>query len=216
MKGRVDKYFIQERETILNQTFYDNVRKRLKLTKEQLPNSVIKEVAKLNNNLIQDWVVNNPDGFKIKNNGILIVSKFMPKCLRGDKIETIEQLKNNPRISDYHRQRYIDRYEKGIEYNKNWNTEELRPHINLETFLNIYKVMWFNHRNCDFEKARIYKFQASKEFRTKLARKIQEGQDYFDWQFSDWTERKRDKKLSESQKQKKLSKKRKRKTEDNE
>lgn len=186
---KTKKYFKPEKTEIVDEAFYDKVRERLKLTKKQLPDETIKKVVKLNNKLIGDWVVNNADGFKIKNNGIIIVSKFLPKCLRGDKLEKIEEIMNNPKNDDYMKDMFKKRYEKSLEYYKNWKKGTY--HTNLHSFFYMYRIIWFNSRNCQFDKAELYQLNISKEIRTKLNQKIIEGKDFYEWNFSDFRVAKR-------------------------
>ena len=190
---RVKKYFMPERQTVLTDNLFDRVRERLKLTEKQLPDSEIKKVLKLNNKLLGEWVVNNADGFKIKDNGIIIVSKYMPKSLRGEKLEKIQEILDNPKNDNYMKKTFVRRYEKSIAANKAWNKPGKPPHINIETFFYIYRIIWFNSRNCSFKKAELYELLPDKELKAKLNQKIVEGKDYFEWEFSDFRLRKRDK-----------------------
>lgn len=177
----------QEMENLLSPKLFDNIRKRLKFTKKDLPDKDIKKVLKLNNNLIGEWVVNNADGFKIKDNGILIVSKWMPKCLRGDKLEKIEEIMNNPNNDAYMKEMFTKRYNK-MYYT--FKDEKRRNLINLHSFFYIYKIMWFNSRNCKFDKADLYEFVPCDKLNAKLNEKIVSGKDYFSYNFSDFRERK--------------------------
>jgi len=184
------EYLIPEKQEICHKGYYDKVRERLKLTEKQLPDKLIKKVCKLNNKLIGDWVLNNSDGFRIKDNGIIIVSKYLPKCLRGDKLDKIEEIMNNPKNDDYMKEMFKKRYEKSLSTHKNWKSGG--HYINLHSFFYIYRIIWFNSRNCRFDKAEIYELKTSDELKEKLNRKITEGKEYYEWQFSDWRERKRD------------------------
>lgn len=186
------EYYKRAKQDIITDSYCDKVRERLKLKKSQLPNRTIKKICKINNKLIGDWIVNNADGFKIKDNGIIIVSKYLPKCLRGDKLETIEKIMNNPKNDDYMKEMFKRRYEKSMEYYKTWKNKTKSYHVNLHSFFYLYRIIWFNSRNCRFDKAEIYEFKADEQLRQKLFKKITEGKDYYEWQFSDWRERKRD------------------------
>lgn len=188
------KYFISKKDTVLNQVLFDKIRERLKLTKSQLPDSVIKKVCKLNNKLIGEWIINNADGFQIKDNGRIIVSKFLPKCLRGDKLEKIEEIMNNPKNDDYMKEMFIKRYEKSLSYYKNYAKKD-SYHINLHSFFYLYRIIWFNSRNCKFDKAELYELKVCNQINKKLNQKIIEGKDFYEWQFSDFRlRRKKDKK----------------------
>lgn len=180
----------KSKESISNERLFNKIREKLKVTKKQLPDKVIKSVIKLNNKLIGDWVINNADGFRIKDNGIIIVSKYLPKCLRGDKLEKIEEIMNNPKNDDYMKEMFTKRYTKSIEYYKDWNKN--KPFINLHSFFYLYRILWFNSRNCKFDKAEIYQLEACIALKKQLNKKIIQGKEYFEWQFSDFRERKRD------------------------
>lgn len=179
------KYFIPKKDTVLNQNLFDKIRERLKLTKSQLSDDTIKKVCKLNNKLIGEWIVNNADGFRIKDNGIIIVSKFLPKCLRGDKLEKIEEIMNNPKNDDYMKEMFKKRYEKSLTYYKNHGKKGTH-HINLHSFFHLYRIIWFNSRNCKFDKAELYELKACPEVKKKLNKKIIEGKDFYEWNFSDF------------------------------
>lgn len=181
------EYFKTVYHKLVNPDFCDKVRERLKLTKKQLPDKTIAKVCKLNGELIGDWIVNNADGFKIKNNGIIVVSKFLPKCLRGDKLETIEAIMNNPKNDEYMKEMFVKRYEKSLAYYKNWNKNV--PHINLHSFFHLYRIIWFNSRNCSFDKAELYELNVSEKIKDKLNEKIIQGKDFYQWNFSDFRER---------------------------
>lgn len=79
-----------------------------------------------------------------------------------------------------------------MEYYKTWKNKTKSYHVNLHSFFYLYRIIWFNSRNCRFDKAEIYEFKADEQLRQKLFKKITEGKDYYEWQFSDWRERKRD------------------------
>lgn len=201
------KYHMKATDSIMSKKYFDNVRRRLKLTEEQLSDSDIKKVVKLNGKLIGEWVVNNVDGFKIKNNGIIAVSKFLPKCLRGDKQEKIEEIMANPHYNDYIKEMFTKRYKKSLSYYKNFGKEGT-AHMNLHSFFYIYRIMWFNSRNCAFDKAELYELTPTEAMKDALNQKIISGKDYIELLFSDFRERKRDKltpkKLAEREERKRL------------
>lgn len=181
----------KEKKSISNSELYDRIRKRLKLTKEQLPDSDIHKVIKLNGKLISDWIIDYADGFRIPDNGIIMVSKWMPKCLRGDKEEKIEEILNNPKNDDYMKDMFIKRYNKSLDYYKKWGKKG--HHINLHSFFYLYRIIWFNSRNCNFKKAELFEFIPRKDTKDKLCQKIISGKDYYESQFSDHRIRKKDK-----------------------
>lgn len=202
---RVKEYYIPEKDSPVDKDLFERIRTRLKLTKTQLPDSVIKKVCKLNNKLIGDWIINNADGFQIKDNGRLIVSKYLPKILRGDSNEKVEEILAKPHLSDYVKDMFKKRYEKSLATNFANKTK----FTNLHSFFHIYRVMWFNARNCAFDKAELYEIKISKELRDKLNKKVIEGKEYFEWTFNDFrlTRKKNKKERALLNKQKKLKKK---------
>jgi len=185
------KYFIRQKERVNSGDFYDKIRNSLKLTKEQLPDKTINKVVVLNNSLIGQWIIDNPDGFKIKDNGILVVSKWMPPCFRGDRDETIEKVKENPKLPAEMKDMIIKRYTKSINYYRDFHTGG--KHVNLHSFFYLYRIMWFNNRNCNFDKAECYEFVANNALKMKVNEKVVSGKDYFEWDKTDHRERKRDK-----------------------
>lgn len=178
---------------ITNPDYCDKVRERLGLTKKQLTDKQIKKVCYLSNTLIADWVLNNADGFHIKDNGRIAVSKWMPKCLRGDKEQKIQEILNNPHNDDYMKNALVKRYEKTLEHYKKFNGEKklVGYHTHIESFFYLYRILWFNARNCKFDKAPIYELKISKPIKKKLSQKVLAGKNYFEWQFSDFRELRR-------------------------
>lgn len=183
------EYIKKDLDKVDNDAFYEKVRNSLKLTKSQLPDKKIREVLKINGRLIGEWIVNNPDGFKIKDNGILIVSKWLPKCFRGDKAEKLEELMNDPLISPMSKKMIKKKYDKAVTFYK--AEGEKRLNLNMHSFFYLYRIIWMNDMNCSFEKAKIYQLEITKATKAKLTEKILNGFDYFEWQFSDFRERKK-------------------------
>lgn len=188
-KGK--KYYKLDIVNVLKPELFDKIRHKLQLTKKELPDSKIKKVCKLSNDLIGDWIIKNPDGFQIKDAGRIAVSKWMPKCLRGDKDEKIEAILNRPMKKEYLRKVYLDRYKKGLDHYKKYEGEKMEGyHTHIESFFYLYRILWFNARNCNFEKAEIYQFKPARPLRKKLVQSIREGKQYFEWNFSDFRQKK--------------------------
>lgn len=180
------------KENICSTKFMDRVREKLELTKKQLPDKHIKQVTTLSNKLIVNWIIENADGFSIKDNGTLIISKYMPKYLRGDKEEVIERIKQNKIFNEEYKQSLIKRYQKSITDYKKFEGDNLNGYnINHHSFFYIFRAMWFNQRNTAFRKAAIYNFKHSKDLKEKLSKSIkEEDRNYYEWQFSDFYETK--------------------------
>jgi len=179
------------KDTIFTDRFFNKVRERLSLTEKQLPNNVIKEVVKLNGELINEWVINNVDGFKMGKNGRFAISKYTPKILREDRNQKIEELLNHPKLSENSKKLYIKRYEKSLNFYKD---SKKNVRLNLHSYFSQYKYMWFNSRNTEFKKAEMYEFVPRLKYKLLLAKKILEGKDYIEWNFSDFRETKKTRK----------------------
>ncbi len=188
------------KDTIFTDRFFNKVRERLSLTKKQLPDKIIKEVVRLNGDLINEWVINNVDGFKMGLNGRFAISKYTPKILREDRHQKIEELLNNPKLSENSKKLYIKRYEKSLNFYKD-NKKNVR--LNLHSYFSQYKYMWFNSRNTEFKKAEMYEFVPRIKYKLLLAKKIMEGKDYIEWNFSDFRETKKTRKEEKIRKPKK-------------
>lgn len=169
-------------------TMFDDVRRRLNLDEKELPNKVIKQIIRLSNKEIAQWIIDNPEGYMLKDMGVLAASKHLPKELREQKEETIEKLKLMD-ISEHKRKVYLRRYDvdigRRIDMEKLNSIQKLIPHLNLLTFFYTYKVMWFNHRNCKIKKASCYTFQFAASGNKKFHEKIMDGRDYYEFNFND-------------------------------
>lgn len=174
-------------ENVLSPLLCERIRYKLKLTKEQLSDTQIRETVNLSNEFIGDWIVNNADGYiPYKNCGQLIVSKHMPYVYREKKYESIEDIENNPRLPEWRKASMRRRFE---EKPKTPNKFIKNPKSLAETFFYTFKVMWFNKLSCDFDKAELYTFDPVKSIKQKLAKKIRQGKDYFEWDFKDFEKR---------------------------
>jgi len=173
---------------VVNTTIYDNVRKRLNLTKEQLPDKLIKETMLFLNEQLTDFIFENPEGIQITvgNNmhGVLAISKHLPKEMRSDKFEKLEQIENY-NMPQWKKDRYIKRYSTDLERRKT-KDQKADGYYNAHSFFYTYRMMWFNHRNCKIKKARVYEFQSAMKSSKRLFKLINEGQDYFEWNFHDF------------------------------
>jgi hypothetical protein len=173
---------------------FDRVRKRMKKTKEELPDRKIKQIIIASNQEIANWIVDNPEGFELYSKfGYLVASKHLPKEFRTDKEEKIALIKSLD-ISEACRLRYLNRYDvdigRRIDQGKFNQLKELIPQLNLHSFFYVYKIMWFNHRNCDFFKSQCYRFDAARGAKTTpkamLFDKIMQGVDFYCWNFHDF------------------------------
>ena len=171
-------------ENVLSDSLCERIRHKLKLTEEQLPNSVIKKTTELSNELISDWIVNNADGYiPFKNCGNLVVSKYMPWFFREYKFESIEKIENDPKIPEWRKQALLRRF-KEMQL-----THDGKPKARAENMFYTFKIIWFNKVSCDFEKADKYQFVPTSAFKAKLVKKIKERKEYFEWRFEDFAKR---------------------------
>ena len=69
------------------------VRKILGLKRKELDNSVIRKVTTIHNKEVAKWIVENPEGYVMKNMGVIVVSKHLPREHNELKEETIEKIK---------------------------------------------------------------------------------------------------------------------------
>lgn len=192
MPNKSDKTLIKvDTQDVFSKELCIKIRERLKLSEKELPDNLIRKITCLNNRLIGKWIIENSDGYRIKNFGIIIVSKFMPKFLKGNKEEEIEVIMKDPRLPEWLKRRMVKRYENKLK--PDFQKEKPSMFTNIASFFYSYKIMWFNSRNCKNKKAEIYEFEATKSLKQELNEKILSGKEYFSWQFSDFRLRKRDK-----------------------
>lgn len=181
-------------ENILNsQNLYDRILKRLKLTKKQLPHKVIKNTIKFCNRELARFLFENPEGLYLevgnKLNGVLAISKHMPKEMRDNKFEKYEDIENL-KIPEYRKKLYLKRYNTSLERRKDRNQAKNgnnKVHVNIHSFFYTYKFMWFNKRNCSFRKSSAWVFEIAREHKNKLYEIItNQERDYYEWQFDDF------------------------------
>ena len=81
------------------------------------------------------------------------------------------------------------RYDTNIERRKDLHkikNGELAIHLNLNSFMYTYKIIWFNKRNCNIKKALSYIFEPSYRFKMKLYEQITAGKDFYEYVFDDF------------------------------
>lgn len=181
---------IGTRQKTINKELFDRVRKTTNKTKEELPDKDIKKAVILGNKEIAKWVVENPEGFQVyKDMGYIVPSKYLPKEFRTDKEEKIQLIKDLD-ISEAVRLRFLKRYDIDIgnrlDMHKLATLKEQIPLLNLHSFFYIYRIMWFNKRNCNFYKAKAYIFKPIAKVRKELYNQIMSGKDYYEWNFHDF------------------------------
>lgn len=150
-------------ETILDTALCSKARKRLKIPVKDLhPNQMLQiGVAILSE--ISDWVYENPEGFQLPYDmGYLAISKYALIPFRENRYEIVNKIKNlsEETISERFKEIVLKKY--GKELSK----------LDIAIFLKKGKVlaipMWFNHRNCSFKKAMVYKWMPPLSYKKKV------------------------------------------------
>ena len=178
---------------VFDKALGERIRKRLNLSKEDLPDILIRKIIRLSNTMIGDYIIDNIDGYRLevgfdkqKPMGFLMVSKHLPKEFRDTKDEHIEKIQSID-ISERYRQQLMQRYNvdvgRVIQFDKLHELKELIPHLSLHSYFYRYKVMWFNQRNCKSRKARSYIFSVNRKFNKKLFDNVWAGKEYHEANF---------------------------------
>ena len=181
------------RHNLHTQELFDKIRERLKVTEKECSNKTLREYFKYLNSFLIHYILDNPEGYVFdlatRMNGVLAISKHLPKEMREDKYQTLENIQNNPRIPEYLRKIYLKRYavalDRRVKY-ESLKTSNPQYHANAHSFFYSYRFMWFNHRNCKIKKTQAYQFGLANEYRKELEAKIREGQDYNEYNFNDF------------------------------
>ena len=182
-----------EKTNVFDKALCDRIRKRLKLSKEDLPYALIREITRMSNNMIANYVVDNIDGYRMevgydkqKPMGFLMVSKHLPKEFRETKEEHIDTIQSID-ISERYRRQLMKRYnvevDRVIQFDKLAELQQLIPHSNLHSYFYRYKVMWFNQRNCKTKKGRSYVFHLNRKHNKKLFDNVWAGKEYHEANF---------------------------------
>lgn len=182
---------------VFSERLCDKIRKRLKLTEEQLPNKLIRATIKFLNFQLGEFILENREGIQLslsenKPNGVLAISKHLPKEMREDKFNKIDKI-NGLDIPESLKKIYLKRYDTNVRRRLKMNTlEEVNKeyHVNPHSFFYAYKVMWFNHRNCYIKKATAYTFQATSPLRQRLLNVIMNGKDFDELHFHNFYKKK--------------------------
>jgi hypothetical protein len=172
---------------------FDNIRKRLNLTKQELPDKLIRSTLKFCNKRLGKFLLDNPEGFSMtigtQLNGVLAISKHLPKEMRDNKFEKYEEIENMAHIPDWRKKILLKRYSTALERRLNYeklHKGEKQIELNTHSFFYSYKPMWFNHRNCKIKKTKAYEWSPPKWLTKELNEKILAGEDYFELNFHDF------------------------------
>jgi len=179
------------KENVFDEELCNKIRKRLHLSKKELPDSHIRKVVNLSNSEIGKWIIENAEGFVVEADmGVLAPSKHMPKELRENKETTIDKITYEIPVSPLRRKQLLERY--NIDIGRRINGKKLIllkekiPFINLHSYFYTFRLMWFNHRNCPIRKARSYEFKPTRLLNRLFFMSIINGKDYYEWNFNDF------------------------------
>lgn len=169
----------------INDKIFKKVRERLSLSEEELSDKLIKETIKFCNSHIAKYIFENPEGLQLtvgnQLHGVLAISKHMPKELRENKFEKLEEI-DSFNMPEWKKNILKKRYNTELTRRRHKNLKD-PGFMNVHSFFYTYRFIWFNHRNTKLKKARAYEFQASTTNTRKLYQKIREGVDFFELHF---------------------------------
>lgn len=184
------------KQNVFDKALCNRIRNRLKLSKEDLPDKLIKQVILRSNELISDYIINNADGYRMevgfdkqKPMGFLMVSKYLPKEFRETKEEHLDRI-SKIEVSELFRKQLYRRYNvdvgRVVDLNKLNELQQQIPHLNLHTYFFRYRIMWFNHRNCKSKKGRSYYFKPIRPTNKKLFENVLNNKQYHEANFHDF------------------------------
>lgn len=186
-KGRISKFGCKD--DIFSHEFFNNVRKRLDLTEKELPNKLIRKQIILANKILGQFIIDNPEGYMLKDMGVIAPSKHLPKEFREDKDDVLEKIQNFE-ISDLRRHQILQKYNvdigRRLDLPKLYHLQEVLPQLNMNSYFYTYRIMWFNKRNCKARKAEAYEFVPARALNKLFADKIWGGKDYYELTFNDY------------------------------
>ena len=180
-----------------SQSLFDRIRRRLRLTEEEFPNSQMIPILEFANRQIIDFIFENPEGIQIITGndllGVLAISKHMPKEFREDKFQKVEDIESmevkRPHIKKMLLRRYNTALNRRVDKQK-IKSGKVVPFINLHSYMYTYRFMWFNHRNSKIIKAIAYEFEPPRKDKDRLYKEIENGRDYYELNFSDFHRKK--------------------------
>lgn len=186
-----------QKVNIFSKFLCDKIRKRLNLTEKQLSDKLIRKVTKFLNIKIGDFILENREGLQLllsenRPNGVLVVSKHLPKEMREDKFNKYEEIQGKD-IEESIKKKYLKRYDTNVKRRLKMNTlkeVEKEYQVNPHTFFYCYRIMWFNKRNCYIKKAAAYKFEATDKLKKKLLKLIETGADFDELHFHNFYRKK--------------------------
>lgn len=127
---------------------------------------------------ILKWIENNPEGFKMPlDMGYLAVTKTPIIPFMENKYEILDRVKNltTDEVSDKFKKRILAKYGKSL------NEIELKEFMKRGKMIN--KVLWFNKRNCSFDKALSWRLALYKRAKGRIKDSPNE---FYRWNFQDF------------------------------
>lgn len=183
-----------EKTPVHSKELYDKIRKRLKMSKQELPDKTIQKIIFLSNKEIGEWILNNEEGFAIPHNmGYLAISKVPSKPLLMNKYDIIEEIDNSnlpeeykeKRRKQYLQENYIEKKSKDLVKNRKLSNSKMIQSM----LFNSIRPMWFNFRNTDVLKARAYWFSINRTLGQKMGQMILAGKDYYNLTAQDYAKK---------------------------
>lgn len=178
---------------IHSKELFERIRERLNIPKKVLPDKTLRQYYKYLNEQLIEFLLDNPEGFLLtignQLNGVLAISKHLPKEMRENKFEKYEEISNFTHIPEWRKKILKKRYEVSLKRRVKYDSfrkEELEYYVNPHTFFYTYKYMWFNHRNCKIKKTRAYQFLPCDKANSKLEERITQGKTYEELNFDDF------------------------------
>ncbi len=160
------QYSYGKREPILDYKMVGRVRKKLGLTVKDMPHYKVAKIVNMLNKALAEWILTNPEGFKLPKLGYLIISKRANRALNSD-VEAIKARIDLLPISDKRKKVLKARFRYDSEKNlKFGNTKEPDYY---------YRLIWFNRRNSYPRKAELYNFKPVFGLKKKMWNTILEG-----------------------------------------
>lgn len=150
----------------------------IKISKRELHPLIAKVMCYKVIDEIVNWIENNPEGFKMPlNMGYIAVTKTPVIPFMENKYEILDRVKNlsTDEISEKFKKRILAKYGKRL------SETELKEFMKRGKMIN--KIIWFNKRNCSFEKALCWRFVPKKSIKDR----IKDSKNQFHrWNFQDF------------------------------
>lgn len=158
-------YYTKFSDLVVTRDLYNRVMKKHNISKSQLKYPEFHSLIIELNKEIGNWILENPEGFKLPDMGYLIISKRQNKPYFQDAEKKCENIDNVPGISDLRKSILKSRYKYNDERNE-LKYKQYTPYI--------YKLMWFNKKNCFNKKCDAYFFEPLNNIKNKIKDSVKE------------------------------------------